>query len=76
MPDLVGAVLQDAQDKIQALTDRQLLYTGSHDATGKKRNQVVDSNWKVCTQNVSAGTPIAADTKIDFGAVKVTESCP
>ncbi|WP_436501094.1 PASTA domain-containing protein [Actinokineospora sp. HUAS TT18] len=76
MPDLVGAVLQDAQDKIQALTDKKLLFTDSHDATGQKREQVVDSNWKVCSQNVAPGTAITADTKIDFGAVKLTEQCP
>jgi hypothetical protein len=76
MPDLVGMVLQDAQDQIQAITDKNLLFTVSHDATGQKRNQLVDSNWKVCTQNVAPGTAITAETRIDFGAVKVTEQCP
>jgi beta-lactam-binding protein with PASTA domain len=76
MPNLVGANLQQAQDRIQALTGDKVFFTSSHDATGKGRNQVLDSNWKVCAQNVAAGTPITTDTKIDFGAVKLTENCP
>jgi predicted component of type VI protein secretion system len=76
MPNLVGSNLQQAQDQIQALTGNAIFITTSHDATGKHRNQVLDSNWKVCSQNVSAGTPIAAGTEIDFGAVKLAELCP
>jgi len=76
MPDLVGAGLQEAQDRIQELTDGQLLVTDSHDALGQDRGQVDDDNWKVCTQNVAAGTAITTDTRIDFGVVRVEESCP
>jgi hypothetical protein len=76
MPNLVGRNLQEAQDQIQALTGSAIFLTTSHDATGKHRDQVLDNNWKVCSQNISAGTSIAAGSKIDFGAVKLSESCP
>lgn len=76
MPDLVGAGLQQAQDRIQALTGDAVFFTSSHDATGQNRHQVLDSNWKVCSQNIAPGTRITAGDRIDFGAVKLSESCP
>jgi hypothetical protein len=76
MPNLVGSGLQQAQDQIQNLTGGKLLITSSHDATGQDRTQVMDDNWKVCTQNVAPGATITTDTRIDFGAVKVDETCP
>lgn len=76
MPDLVGTDLQQAQDQIQALTGSAVFYTASHDLSGKDRNQVLDANWKVCSQNVAPGTSIAGGAEIDFGVVKLEESCP
>ena len=76
MPDLVGQNLQDAQDTIQSLTDRAILLTLSHDASGQDRVQILDSNWKVCDQNIPPGEAITADSEIDFGAVQLDESCP
>lgn len=76
MPDLVGTVLQDAQDQIQALTGGTVYFTGSHDLGGKDRNQVLDANWQVCTQNIAPGAALTSESKIDFGVVKLTESCP
>ncbi|ONI84109.1 hypothetical protein ALI144C_15530 [Actinosynnema sp. ALI-1.44] len=75
MPDLVGKQLQEAQDTIQRVTGNSTFLTRSHDATGKGRQQVADRNWKVCSQNVAAGTAFNADTVIDFGAVKTEEKC-
>jgi hypothetical protein len=75
MPDLVGAGLQEAQDAIQGLTDFGISITTSHDATGQDRQQVSDRNWKVCDQSVPPGATITPDTVIDFGAVKLDESC-
>ncbi|TDV57630.1 PASTA domain-containing protein [Actinophytocola oryzae] len=76
MPNLVGAVLQDAQDQIQQLTGGAVYFTDSHDLTGEGRNQVLDANWQVCDQNVPPGTALTVTSKIDFGVVKVDESCP
>lgn len=76
MPDLVGTDLQQAQDQIQALTGSAVFYTSSHDLSGQNRNQVLDANWKVCTQNVTPGSSIADGAKVDFGVVKLEESCP
>ncbi len=75
MPNLVGKNLQDAQDTIQALTANGIFVTTSHDATGAGRQQVLDRNWKVCSQNIAAGRAITADSEIDFGAAKLGESC-
>jgi len=76
MPNLVGSRLQAAQDRIQNLTNYAITITTSHDATGAGRHQILDRNWKVCSQNVPAGSTINRHTRIDFGAVKLDESCP
>ena len=76
MPNLVGKNLQAAQDKIQSITGNPLFVTTSHDATGAGRHQVLDRNWKVCSQNVAPGKTFSEETQIDFGAVKNDESCP
>ncbi|MBV9844639.1 MAG: hypothetical protein JOZ47_06170 [Kutzneria sp.] len=76
MPNLVGGNLQKAQDQIQALTANAIFFTASHDATGRNRHQILDSDWKVCSQNIPAGTPVTVTTKIDFAAVKLSEACP
>ncbi|MFD9367037.1 hypothetical protein ACFWA6_04900 [Streptomyces sp. NPDC060020] len=73
VPNFVGQVLQTAQDGAQAAG---FYFLSSHDALGKNRNQVLDRNWKVCTQTPAAGTATSTDTKIDFGTVKNEESCP
>ncbi|MFL6122677.1 PASTA domain-containing protein [Actinophytocola sp.] len=76
MPDLVGAGLQDAQDRIQALTSNVVFFTDSHDLSGRGRHQAVDENWKVCTQNIAPGATVSPTSKIDFGVVKLDETCP
>lgn len=76
MPNLVGRDLQEAQDTVQKLTGDPLFLTTSHDATGRKREQVLDRDWKVCSQSIAAGTSFTLDAVIDFGAVKQSESCP
>ncbi|WP_432076510.1 hypothetical protein [Streptomyces wuyuanensis] len=72
LPDLVGMGLQSAQDKAQSLG---FLTLASHDALGRGRNQVLDRNWKVCSQKPHPGTH-PTRTKIDLGAVKLEETCP
>ncbi|MGY1813252.1 hypothetical protein [Blastococcus sp. SYSU D00820] len=74
MPNLVGVDLQTAQNTVQQFG---VFYSVSHDLLGS-RNQVVDSNWIVCTQNVPAGQQVTGDVEgqIDFGVVKREERCP
>ena len=76
MPNEVGKILQDAQDDVQRVSGNPLFFTSSTDATGAGRAQILDRNWQVCTQNVPAGTTVGADASIDFGTVKLDESCP
>lgn len=76
MPNLVGSGLQAVQDRIQAITGDPIFITFSHDASGRGRSQVLDANWKVCSQNIAAGAAFTANTRIDFGAVKLAEKCP
>lgn len=76
MPDLVGSTLQDAQDRMQDLTGGAVYFTDSHDLGGADRNQVSDRNWQVCTQSVAEGDTLTADSRVDFGVVKLEETCP
>jgi hypothetical protein len=73
VPDLVGKGLQAAQDAAQAAGFDSLT---SHDSLGRARHQILDRDWKVCFQSPAAGTRTATTTKLDFGAVKVAETCP
>ncbi len=65
--------LQSAQDKAQA---EGFYFLTSHDSAGRDRLQALDRNWKVCSQNYAAGKSVPVDTKLDFGAVKLEETCP
>ncbi|WP_329458084.1 hypothetical protein [Streptomyces sp. NBC_01497] len=73
VPSFLGMGLQDAQDKAQAVGFYLLK---SHDSTGAARFQILDRDWKVCTQNFKAGKKIPTSTLLDFGAVKLGEPCP
>lgn len=73
VPDFTGMGLQSAQDTAQ---DAGFYSLTSHDALGRDRNQAFDRNWKVCSQNIKAGTDASTDTELDFGAVKLEEDCP
>lgn len=72
LPDMVGEVLQDAQDSAQA---NGFYLLDSTDATGAGRYQVLDRNWVVCSQTPEPGThPI--DVTVSFNVVKIDEVCP
>ncbi|MFJ7206568.1 hypothetical protein ACIQWR_23925 [Streptomyces sp. NPDC098789] len=73
LPQLVGKGLQTAQDEAQAAGFYRLK---SHDALGRDRLQALDRNWKVCSQTPAAGAGIDTSTTVDFGAVKLEETCP
>ena len=74
MPAVVGMTLQDAQDLIQT---NGVFLSLSHDLLGS-RNQVLDANWRVCTQNIPPGQRVTGNVEgaIDLGAVKLEEPCP
>lgn len=73
VPNFVGMGLQSAQDAAQ---ERGFYGLTSHDALGRGRMQALDRNWKVCNQSVPAGATTATSTTLDFGAVKLEETCP
>ncbi|MFF4368342.1 hypothetical protein [Streptomyces sp. NPDC001594] len=73
LPDLVGKGLQTAQDEAQAAGFYALK---SHDALGRDRLQALDRNWKVCSQTPAGGGSVSTGTTVDFGAVKLEETCP
>jgi hypothetical protein len=73
MPNLIGVDLQLAQDKLQALGS---YVVDQQDAAGLNRVQVVDSNWKVCSQKPAARAKVPVDTMVVLAAVKLSEQCP
>lgn len=73
VPNFVGMGLQSAQDAAQ---EQDFYSLKSHDSLGRDRMQAFDRNWKVCSQNHKAGETIPVDTTLDFGAVKLEETCP
>ncbi|MFF3726059.1 PASTA domain-containing protein [Streptomyces erythrochromogenes] len=73
LPNMVGKGLQTAQDEAQ---DAGFAVLKSHDALGRDRLQALDRNWKVCSQTPAAGANVDTGTTVDFGAVKLEESCP
>lgn len=75
MPNEVGQNLQDAQDDIQRVSGNPIFFTHSHDVSGQGRMQILDGDWKVCTQNVRAGQQAGQNAFITFGVVKTYENC-
>ncbi|MGW4563564.1 hypothetical protein ACWEN3_14495 [Streptomyces sp. NPDC004561] len=73
VPQFVGMGLQSAQDAAQQQGFHSLK---SHDSLGRDRLQILDRDWKVCSQNVKAGTVVRTNTELNFGAVKLSETCP
>lgn len=73
MPDLVGKNLQEAQNELQALGSDVL---EQEDASGQERSQIIDSNWKVCTQAPAAGQEVPTSTTVTLSSVKKDEYCP
>ncbi|HUZ39443.1 MAG TPA: hypothetical protein VMV17_24225 [Streptosporangiaceae bacterium] len=71
--NFVGKGLQTALDDAQADGFSNLT---SHDATGRARHQILDRDWKVCFQTPAAGTTASGGSRLDFGVVKLEETCP
>lgn len=72
LPDFSGTDLQRAQDQAQALGFYAL---DSHDLTGQGRHQVLDRNWRVCSQSPSRRTADPSTTTVTFNVVEYGESC-
>jgi hypothetical protein len=72
LPNLVGKGLQAAQDAAAAAGFTQV---HSHDALGKGRAQVIDSDWKVCFSSPRAGRATVSEL-VELAAVKTAETCP
>ncbi len=70
MPDVICMNLQDAQDEIQ---DHGVFFSGSVDATGQGRHQVIDSNWVVVDQSPAPGSPIG-EGDAELSVVKYGET--
>jgi hypothetical protein len=76
MPNEVGVVLQTAQDDLQRVSGNPLYYSSSSDASGQSRMQILDRNWKVCSQSSAPGVSVGDSTTVDFAVVKLEETCP
>lgn len=75
MPNDMGQVLQDAQDDLQRVSGDPVYFSSSHDLLGD-RHQILDRDWQVCSQSIPAGATVSSNDAIDFGVVKLNESCP
>jgi len=73
VPDFIVKGLQTAQDDAQAAGFRNL---SSHDASGRARLQILDRDWKVCFQTPASGSTVSSGSRIEFGVVKLDETCP
>jgi hypothetical protein len=73
MPDVRGKDLQAAQDVLQGLNSYEL---EQKDATGRGRNPVRDTTWRVCGQSPAPGRSVPIQTVVRLSAVKDGETCP
>lgn len=73
MPDVVGMNLQEAQDLLQSLGSYML---DQQDASGEDRLQLLDSNWKVCSQQPAPGVESPLEATVVLASVKSDEYCP
>jgi hypothetical protein len=72
LPGGVGKGLKFAVDAADKAGFRTF---STHDSSGRMRAQVLYTDWQVCFQTPSGGEH-PTSTKVDFGVVKVGESCP
>ncbi|WP_367828048.1 DUF3761 domain-containing protein [Streptomyces sp. LMG1-1-1.1] len=68
--DFVGMGLQAAQDAAQA---DGIYSLESTDAAGLGRQQFLDRNWTVCSQEPAAGATMSTDETLTFDTVKSSE---
>lgn len=70
MPSLTGMVLADA---IDTMGDLHPNYT---DASGLDESIDDNSQWQVCTQNISAGTKLTSTSEPELTVIGISDSCP
>jgi predicted small lipoprotein YifL len=70
MPDFRDKSVKAARDALDPSTSITVT-----DASGQDRNVLVESNWKVCSQEPAAGAELTGQP-VSFKAVKFEESCP
>ncbi|MFC8090426.1 hypothetical protein [Streptomyces sp. NPDC057301] len=70
MPDFRDKSVKVARDALDPSTSITVT-----DASGQDRNVLVESNWKVCSQEPAAGAELTGQP-VSFKAVKFEESCP
>jgi outer membrane biosynthesis protein TonB len=70
VPDVVGQPLDLAKTRLQAVG-----FTGHSEDLMRDRNQLVDSNWTVCTQDPRPG-PAEEGSDVELGVVRDSETCP
>jgi hypothetical protein len=72
MPNLVGMNLQLAQDLLQS---KGSYLVDQEDFKGLGRFQLIDSNWKVCSQSPTSGKKILTSSLVTLSSVKLSERC-
>ena len=73
VPDLIGKGLATAETDAQAAGFGNI---ATHDASGRGRLQILDRDWKVCSQAPPGGRSASTATQISLGVVKLGETCP
>ena len=67
MPDVVAGSLAEAKGAISCVTDdSSSITTTSIDATGRGRNDPVETEWRVCWQSPAAGDWIGSGSVVSF----------
>ena len=72
MPNVIGMNLQLAQDLLQS---KGSYLVDQEDFKGLGRFQLIDSNWKVCSQAPAAGKKVLTSTLVTLSSVKLSERC-
>lgn len=73
MIDVQGITIEEARSEIRGLEKN--LNTTEIDATGDERNIIMESNWKVCSQSISAGEDIFDGDELEITYVRTEENC-
>ncbi|MDK1475752.1 PASTA domain-containing protein [Streptomyces sp. 549] len=70
MPEFKGKSVRAARQALDSSTSIEV-----QDATGEERITLIESNWRVCSQEPKAGTELTGQP-VTLRAVKFEEKCP